>query len=194
MKGFQKGPPPEKAKLKRWWTYLSQFRLIVHYIQGIKKEMSDYIYHNKFNALLGGTSEALAKESFRRMDVQLVLSMRTAGVLGGWSLTDYQSEFQCVINSLNDGLEARLIDGDRWYEDNQYLYCEDRIVVPQTRLDGCLLCAHLSLGHTGCNRSGERFMKCFHSCLTCVALRARMQPIVDTCGCHASKQSDSRAW
>ena len=30
VKSFQKGPPPEKAKLKRWWTYLSQFRLTVH--------------------------------------------------------------------------------------------------------------------------------------------------------------------
>ena len=29
VKSFQKGPPPEKAKLKRWWTYLSQFRLKV---------------------------------------------------------------------------------------------------------------------------------------------------------------------
>ena len=24
VKSFQKGPPPEKAKLKRWWTYLAQ--------------------------------------------------------------------------------------------------------------------------------------------------------------------------
>ena len=36
VKSFQKGPPPEKAKLKRWWTYLSQFRLTVHHIPGIK--------------------------------------------------------------------------------------------------------------------------------------------------------------
>ena len=27
VKSIQKGPPPEKAKLKRLWTYLSQFRL-----------------------------------------------------------------------------------------------------------------------------------------------------------------------
>ena len=33
MKSFLKGPPPEKAKLKRWWTYLSQFRLTVHHIR-----------------------------------------------------------------------------------------------------------------------------------------------------------------
>ena len=32
VKTFQKGLPPEKAKLKRGWTYLSQFRLTVHQI------------------------------------------------------------------------------------------------------------------------------------------------------------------
>ena len=43
VRSFQKGPPPEKAKLKRWWTYLSQFRPTVHHIPGIKNEPSDYI-------------------------------------------------------------------------------------------------------------------------------------------------------
>ena len=88
MKSFQKGPPPEKAKLKRWWTYLSQFRLTVHHIPGIKNELSDYISRNNFDALIGESSEALAKEAFQRMDVQLNLSMHTAGILEGWSLTD----------------------------------------------------------------------------------------------------------
>ena len=83
QKTFQKGPPPEKAKLKRWWTYRSQFRLTVHHIQGIKNEMADYISRNNFDALLGESSEAFAKEAFQRMDVQLELSMRTAGVLEG---------------------------------------------------------------------------------------------------------------
>ena len=125
------------------------------------------------------------------MDVQLDLSMRTAGVLEGWSLPDYHAEYKCVLNSLSDGLEARLIDGDRWYKDIQYLYYEDRIVVPEARLDGCLQWAHLSSGHTGCNRSVDFFRELFYSRLTSVELRARMQYIVESCGCHASKQSDS---
>ena len=125
------------------------------------------------------------------MDVQLNLSMRTAGVTEGWSLKDYQLRYQCVLNSLSDGLEARLIDGDRRYEDNQYLYYEDSIVVPEARLDGCLQWAHVSSGHIGCNRSVESFSKPFYSRLTCAELRACMQPIVDSCGRHASKQSDS---
>ena len=54
--------------------------------------MSDYISRNNLDALIGESSEALAREAFQRMDVQLDLSMRTAGILEGWSLTDYQSE------------------------------------------------------------------------------------------------------
>ena len=126
------------------------------------------------------------------MEVQLDLSMRTAGVLQGWSLRDYHAEYKCLLNSLSDGLEARLIDGDRWYKDNQYLYYEDRIVLPEARLCGCLQWAHLSSGHTGCNRSVDFFRERFNSPLSCAELRARMQSIVDSCGCHASKQSDSR--
>ena len=118
--------------------------------------------------------------------------MRTAGVLEGWSLRDYQAQYQCVLYSCRDGLEARLIDGDCWYKDNQYLYYEDRIVVPEARLDGCLQWAHLRSRHTGSNRSVDFFREGFYFRLTCVELRARMQSIVDSCGCHASKQSDSR--
>ena len=80
--------------------------------------MADYISRNNFDGLLGDSSEALAKEAFQRMDVQLHLSMRTGGVLEGWSLRDYHAEYKCVLNSLSDGLEARLIDGDRRYKDN----------------------------------------------------------------------------
>ena len=97
MKSFQKGPLPEKAKLKRWWTYVSQFRLTIHRTPGIKNELSDYISRNNFDALIGETSEALAKEAFQRMDVQLDLSMLIAGILEGWSLTDYQSEYKEVL-------------------------------------------------------------------------------------------------
>ena len=35
----QKGPPPEKAKLRRWWTYLSQLRLTVHHIKGSEERV-----------------------------------------------------------------------------------------------------------------------------------------------------------
>ena len=115
MKSFQKGPRPQKANLKRWWTYLSQFRLTVHHIPGIKNELSDYISRNNFDALIGESSEALAKEDFQQMDVQLDLSMRTAGILEGGSLTDYQSEYKEILQTLSTRLEPRVIDRQQWY-------------------------------------------------------------------------------
>ena len=36
-----KGPPHEKAKLRRWWTYLRQLWLSVHHNQGVKNESAD---------------------------------------------------------------------------------------------------------------------------------------------------------
>ena len=179
VKFFHKGPPPEKAKINWWRTYLSQFRLTVHHIPGIKSELSDYISRNNFDALIGETSEAPAKEAFQLMDVQLDLFMRTAGILEGWSLTDYQSEYKEILQTLSTGLEPCVIH-------------EDCIVVPGTRLEGCLQWAHLSSGHTGANRSVDFFRECFYSSLTLTELRSRMQTIVDACGCHASKQSDSK--
>ena len=97
------------------------------------------------------------------MDVQLDLSMRTAGILEGWSLTDYQSEYKEILQTLSTGLEPRVIDGHQWYKNNQYLFYEDRIVVPEARLDGCLQWSHLSSGHTGANRSVDFFRECFYS-------------------------------
>ena len=64
--------------------------------------------------------------------------------------------------------------------------------MPEARLDRCLQWSHLSSGHTGANRSVDFFRECFYSSLTLTELRSRMQTIVDACGCHASKQSDSR--
>ena len=118
------------------------------------------------------------------MDVQLDLSMRTAGILEGWSLTDYQSEYEEILQSLSTRLEPRVIDGHQWYKNNQYLFYEDRIVVPEARLDGCLQWSHLSSGHTGANRSVDFFCECFYCSLTLTELRFRMQTIVDACGCH----------
>ena len=131
LKSFQKGPPPEKAKLKRRWTYLSKFRLTVHHIPEIKNEPSEYISRNNFDAIIGESSETLAREALQRMDVQLDLSMRTAAILEGKSLTNYQSEYKEILQTLSTGLKPRVINGHQWYKKNQYLFYKDRIVVPE---------------------------------------------------------------
>ena len=91
VKTFQKGPPPKKAKLKKWWTYLSRSRFPAHHIQGKRTEHAVYMSCNNFDAPLGQCSESLAKEAFQCMDVQLDLSMHTTGVLEGWSVSGFWS-------------------------------------------------------------------------------------------------------
>ena len=95
------------------------------------------------------------------MVVQLDLSMRTAGILEGWSLTDYQSEYKEILRTLSTSLELRVIGGGHWYKNNQYLFYEDRIVVPEARLDGCLQWSHLRSDLTGANRSVGFFSRVF---------------------------------
>ena len=93
VRTFQKGPAPEKAKLRRWWTYLSQLRLSVHHIQGVKNECADYISRNNFDDMIGARSEELAKEAFSRMDVYLDLNMTMIRPLDGLQQVDYLKEF-----------------------------------------------------------------------------------------------------
>ena len=89
---FQKGPPPEEAKLRRWWTYLSQLRLTVHDIQGVKNEVA-YMSRKNFGALIGARSEVLAGVVFSRMDVHLDLNMTMIRPLDGLQQAEYLKEF-----------------------------------------------------------------------------------------------------
>ena len=83
VRTFRKGPPPEKGKLRCCWTYLSQLRLSVHHIQGVKNECADYISRNNFDEMIGATFEELVKEAFSRMEVHLDLIMTMIRPLDG---------------------------------------------------------------------------------------------------------------
>ena len=52
VRSFAKRPAPEKAKLRCWWTYLSQLWLSVHHIQSVENECADYISSNNFDDML----------------------------------------------------------------------------------------------------------------------------------------------
>ena len=85
--------------------------------------------------------------------------------------------------------ERRLVPAESNLKPQTY---KNDTAVPEAQLDGCVQWVHPSSGHTGCNRSVDVFRERFYSRLTCVELRAPMQSIVDSCGCHTKKQSNSR--
>ena len=109
VRTFQKGPPPEKAKLTSWWTYVSQLRLSVHHIKGVKKECADYMRRNNFEDMIGARSEELAKEAFSRMDVHLNLNMTIIRRLDGVQQVEYLKEFGDIYKRLEKSLEPPLV-------------------------------------------------------------------------------------
>ena len=126
VRTFQKGPPP---KLRRWWTYLSQLRLSVHHIQGVKNECADYISGNSFDDIIGARSEELAKEAFSRMDVHLDLNMTMIRPLDGLRQVKYLKEFGDIYKRMEKRLEPVLVSQEQWKRDKTYIWHEDRIVV-----------------------------------------------------------------
>ena len=139
---------PEKAKLRRWCTYLSQLRLSVHYIQGVKNECADYISRNNFDDMIGARSEELAKEVFSRMDVHLDLNMTMIRPLDGLQQVEYLKEFGDIYKPLQKRLEPALVNQEQWKRDRTYLWHEDQIVLPRNRIPSKENCFSNALGYT----------------------------------------------
>ena len=187
VRTIQKGPRTEKAKLRRWSTYLSQLLLTVHHIQGVKNECADYISRNNFDALIGAWSEALAKEAFSRMDVHLHLKMTMIRPLDGLQQAEYLKEFADIYKGLEKRLEPLLVNQEQWERDKSYLWHEDRIVVPSDRVPALLKWTHESSGHVGADRTLRLFKQWFHTTWTDDQLRKTLQPLVDKCPCRSCK-------
>ena len=135
---FQKGPLPEKAKLRRSWTYVSQLWLSVHHIQGVKNECADYISRNNFADMIGARSEKLAKEVFSRMDVQLDLHISMIRPLDGLQHVEYLKEFGEIYNRVEKRLEPVLVNQEQWNREKIYIWHEDRKVVRSDRIPALL--------------------------------------------------------
>ena len=107
VRTFQKRTPPEKAHFRRWWTYLSQPRLSVHHIQGVKNECPGYISRNNFDDMIRARSEELAKEAFSRMDVHLDLNMTMIRPLDGLRQVEYLKVFGDIYKRLEKRFGTR---------------------------------------------------------------------------------------
>ena len=184
---FRKGPPPEKAKLRRWWTYLSQLRLSVHHIQGVKNECADYISRNNFDDMIVARSEELAKEAFSRMDVHLVLNMTVIRPLDEPQQVEYLKQFEDIYKRLEKRLEPALVNQEHWTRDKTYPRHEDQMVVPSYRIPALLKWTHKSSGHVEANRTLKLFKQWFHSTWSDDQLQKTLQPIVDKCPCRSCR-------
>ena len=157
VRTFQNESPPEKAKLRRQRTYLSQLRLSVNHMQGVKNECADYVSRNNFDDMIGARSEELAKEAFSRMNVHLDLNMTMIRALDGLKQVEYLEEFGDIYKRLEKRLKPFLVNLQQWKRDKTYLWHEDRIVVPRDRIPALLKWTHESSGHVGADRTLKLF-------------------------------------
>ena len=192
VRTFQKAVPPEKAKLRHWWTYLNQLRLSVHHIQGVKNECADYMSRKNFDDMIGARSQDLAKEVISRMDVHLDLNMTMIRPPDGLQQVEYLKEFGYIYKRLQKRLEPVLVNQQQWQRDKTYFWHEDRIVVPSNRMPALLKWTHQSTGHVWADRTLKLFKKWFHSTWSDDQLRKALQPIVDKCPCRPCKPGDIR--
>ena len=185
-------PPSRKAKLRRWCTYLSQLRLTVHHIKGVKNECADYISRNNYDALIGARSEALAQEAFSHMYVHLDLNMTLIRPLDGLQQAEYLKEFGDIYKRPVKCLEPLLGNQEQWKRDKSYLWHEDRMVVPSDRVPALLKWTHEASGHVGADRTLRLIKQWFHTTGTDDQLRKTLQPIMDKCLCRSCRPGDIR--
>jgi len=154
------------ARLRRWYTFLSQFRLSFFHLPGIKNEMCDYLSRHVFEENFGVEIDTLAKDAFARMDSQLDLSMQVLFRLNtqiGFQEKDYlESEMKELWKSL-EPYQSKLLENRLYYRNESSLFCERLLVVPEQKLEQTLLWCHQSNGHPGSVRTLLFFLRYFFS-------------------------------
>ena len=124
------------------WTYLSQVRLSMHHIQGVKNDCADYISRNNFKDMIWARSEELAKESFSRIDVHPDLNITMIRPSDGLQQVQYLKEFGDIYKSVEKHLETVLVNHEQCKRDKTYLWHEDQMVVLSDCIPALPRCIH----------------------------------------------------
>ena len=101
---FLDSAPPMNPRLRRWYTFLSQFNICIKHIPGLKNELCDWLSRGKFESLIGQDFDGIASQAFERMDIQLDFGIifKITDVLK-FSKDDYlQSDLKEIFESLDE--------------------------------------------------------------------------------------------
>jgi hypothetical protein len=177
---FARGSPPEKARQKRWWTFLSQYMLNIYHITGAKNELCDLLSRDLFQEKFHVEFEELAKEAFQRMDVQLDLRMEVLRINETLTESDYKEEFGEIWDTLTVG-KPQIIEGEMYYKEHNRLYVEKKVLLPYKRIDDAIMWSHEVNGHPGMNRNLWFFLNQFEVRITLKELQERMSKALSLC-------------
>ena len=177
---FTKGGPPEKARQRRWWTFLSQFQLNFYHIPGIKNELCDMLPRDHFCERFEVEFEELAKQAFQRMDSALDLRLEVLRVLESLTVEDYEEEFKEEMNQLELG-KPKLIEGRMFYREPDKLWCEKKLILPKKKLEEGIRWSHQINGHPGVNRTMWFLLSQFQIFVPIGELRCKISEVLSSC-------------
>ena len=182
-------PPPESKKVRRWWVFLTQFRLLIKHLPGIKNELCDFISRNNFDTRLGAKSEELAKDAFQRMDIHLDLSMQhgTNNIFDTWKWWDYAEEYP-QLKALKD-TEFAFDEKAMFTRQGSLLLREGVMVVPRQHLERTLGWLHKMNGHPGAEKLLYYFIQKFYSPLPAAQVLQVIRNLPPCVSCLLSKQN-----
>jgi len=187
LKEFLKKDPPLKARLLRWYAFLSQLRLNIQHIPGLKNELCDYLSRNNFQEKFQVDLEDLAKDAFQKMDAQLDLRMEVLTL--EVQKEDLQRDFEEIWNTL-EPFKAKMIEGQQWYRTEDSLYCERKRVIPHDLIKNAIQWCHENNGHPGISRTAWFFLSMFHCSLPRKELLDMIKKIMLPCQvCAEAKPS-----
>ena len=129
---FIRGNPPENARLKRWWVFLTQFRLNIFHIPGARNEFCDLLSRESFNEKFQVDIENLAKEAFQRMDLQLDLRLEVLDALGEFSKEDYLPDFQELWDKLEAG-KVQPVEQKMFFRNEKNIFVEKNVSFRQRK-------------------------------------------------------------
>ena len=192
---FLEKEPPLNKRLRRMYVFLSQLRLKIYHLPGLKNELCDFLSRNVFEEKLNVEFDSLVKDDFTKMDSQLDLWLHKIMFLSEkFTLTpeDYQDDdlketWQTI--PLN---KTHYLDGNVWFKTETKLFCERKLVVPQKKLDEVLKVSHETNNHPGPERTLLFFLSHFYSFLTKNELFLKCKRICDSCAtCLLAKPNRS---
>ena len=193
-RSFLDGSPPQNPRLRRWYTFLTLFRLTIKQIPGIKNEMCDWLSRSHFDSLTGQDFDQLAQDAFDQMDTALDFAIinKISDILTFSGLDHSKTEWSETWQSLA-AYQSKLIDGKMFYRTTSELFCETKKVVPKTMLQKVLGWCHDVNGHPGPERTVLLFLQQFFVEISKRALIEEVKPLFERCEiCQKSKPNSAK--
>ena len=192
---FLEKEPPLNKRLRRMYVFLSQLKLKIFHLPGLKNELCDFLSRSNFEQKLDLNFEELAQSAFAKMDSQLDLWLQKVLFLSEkFSIEekDYlDSEFQEIWRKLQLN-KTQFEDGKLWFRSEKKLFCERKLVIPHKKLDEVIKICHESNNHPGAERTILFFLGNFYCSLTRTELLLKSKAICDLCPiCVLSKPNRS---